>query len=296
MSTYKPAINDNPVLQGYYYSLESRIGYRLILGGTRHYGYYKKDTLWPFPIGGALRAMEEQLFLALDLPKGSRVLDSGCGAGHVALYMARRGLRITAIDVVEHHVEKARRTAKKARATPEEMTVQRMDYHHLGAFSNSSYDGVYTMETFVHATDPATVLAGYYRILRPGGHIAMFEYDNHFDDPKSQGAQSMTLINKWSAMPMNQRSHPGVYKKMLEDAGFTDIVVRDFSENVRPMLRLFYVLAIVPYYIITFLGLEKYFINTIAGVEGYRQRKHLTYVAISARKPTNSLAEPLRRR
>lgn len=35
-----PLINDNPELQSYYQSLESRVGYRLVLGGTRHFGYW----------------------------------------------------------------------------------------------------------------------------------------------------------------------------------------------------------------------------------------------------------------
>lgn len=37
-------INDNPELQSYYQSPESRIGYRLVLGGTRHFGYWDKET------------------------------------------------------------------------------------------------------------------------------------------------------------------------------------------------------------------------------------------------------------
>lgn len=36
----RPLINDNPELQSYYQSLESRVGYRLVLGGTRHFGYW----------------------------------------------------------------------------------------------------------------------------------------------------------------------------------------------------------------------------------------------------------------
>ncbi|KAL1864736.1 hypothetical protein Daus18300_007538 [Diaporthe australafricana] len=36
----EPLINDNPELQSYYQSLESRVGYRLVLGGTRHFGYW----------------------------------------------------------------------------------------------------------------------------------------------------------------------------------------------------------------------------------------------------------------
>lgn len=65
-------INWNPRLQAYYGSLESRIGYRFVLGGTRHFGYWEHDTYWPFPLTKGLRAMEDKLAEALDLPKGSQ--------------------------------------------------------------------------------------------------------------------------------------------------------------------------------------------------------------------------------
>lgn len=39
-SEARPLINENPELQSYYQSLESRVGYRLVLGGTRHFGYW----------------------------------------------------------------------------------------------------------------------------------------------------------------------------------------------------------------------------------------------------------------
>ena len=42
-----PLINDNPELQSYYQSLESRVGYRLVLGGTRHFGYWYVCLLCP---------------------------------------------------------------------------------------------------------------------------------------------------------------------------------------------------------------------------------------------------------
>lgn len=44
----EPLINKNPTLQNYYASLESRIGYRLFLGDTRHFGYYRTPS-FPLP-------------------------------------------------------------------------------------------------------------------------------------------------------------------------------------------------------------------------------------------------------
>jgi hypothetical protein len=74
-----PMINPNEPLQRYYASLESKIGYRFMLGGTRHFGYYSSDTYFPFPLNRSLRAMEDHLLNTLGLRDGALVLDAGCG-------------------------------------------------------------------------------------------------------------------------------------------------------------------------------------------------------------------------
>ncbi|XDG01050.1 hypothetical protein ABKA04_000665 [Annulohypoxylon sp. FPYF3050] len=286
-----PLINSNPQLQSYYYSLESRLGYRLLLGGTRHFGYWEHDTYWPFPFSKGLRNMEDKLAEALALPAGSQVLDAGCGVGHVALRMAKaHGLRIQGIDVVDHHVAKAQRNIQSSGLPEGTVKVRKMDYHHLEPFADQSFDGVYTMETFVHATEPEVVLANFRRILRPGGRLVMFEYDhNTLEGSPKDMAASMVKVNKYAAMPTNAISHPGVFKQMLEDSGFENIVIRNYSDNIRPMTRMFFLLAIIPYFIVRILGLERYFINTIAGVEAYRGYGHWHYLAISATKPGGSI-------
>ncbi|GAB1318463.1 27-O-demethylrifamycin SV methyltransferase [Madurella fahalii] len=281
----------NPQLESYYASLESRIGYRLVLGGTRHFGYWDRDTYWPFPISASLRAMEDKLAEALALPKGAEVLDAGCGVGHVAIRMAKtHGLRVSAIDIIDHHIAKARRNVARSGLPDGVITVRQMDYHDLGSLPARSCDGVYTIETFVHATNPEAVLAGFHRILRPGGHIALFEYEHEFShESTDEMAASLRKINQYAAMPTNARSQPGVFKRMLEDAGFENVVVRDYSENIKPMTRFFFILAIVPYFLVRLLRLERYFINTVTGVQSYRGRKHWRYVAISASKPEGPL-------
>ncbi|KAI1495742.1 S-adenosyl-L-methionine-dependent methyltransferase [Biscogniauxia marginata] len=292
MSSAAPTIDPNPRLQSYYASIESVLGYDLILGGTRHFGYYEKGMYNPFPISRSLRQMEKQLFNALHLSSGSKVLDAGCGNGHVARYMAQQGLRVTGIDVVERHARMARKTAKESNLNNGSLEVHHMDYHHLESFKDSSFDGVYTMETVVHAVDPESVLAGFFRVIRPGGRIAMHEYDNVLQkgDAKIQEnlKRSMAQVNEWSAMPTNAISSPDAFKNMLERAGFVDVEVRDLSDNILPMTRFFFTLAIVPFLIISLLGLERYFINTVAGVQSYRGRGFWRYIQISARKPEDS--------
>jgi cyclopropane fatty-acyl-phospholipid synthase-like methyltransferase len=236
--------------------------------------------------------MEEKLAEALDLCPGAQVLDAGCGVGHVAIQMARKyGLRVKGIDVVDHHVAKAKRNIVAAGLSDGEVTCEKMDYHNLKHIKSESLDGIYTIETFVHATDPEGVLAGFFDLLKPGGRIAMFEYENRSGDQSSQGffnveiSRGLEWINKHSAMHTNMSSFPGEYKKMLEGVGFDHVEIRDYSDNIRPMTRFFCLLAFVPFLFIRLFGLEKYFINTVAGVGSYIGSAHWGYMAISASKP-----------
>ena len=297
-SDHEPLINPNQSLQSYYASLESRIGYRLVLGGTRHFGYYEKDKYWPFPINVALRAMEDHLFDTLGLQKGAQVLDAGCGDGYVSIHLAQRGLRMQGIDVVDRHLQKARHNVKKA-GLENAITVRKMDYHHLDGFAEDGFDGAYTMETFVHATDPETSLAEFYRVLKPGGTIALYEYDHsNLSSAPSDLQNSMKQINKYASMPANAMFDKGVLEKMMTEAGFVDVRVRDLTTNITPMLRLFFFLAYIPFLIVKFLGLQAWFVNSTAGVEAYRGREFVRYVAVSAKKPptASSRKEELRER
>ena len=256
-----------------------------MLGGTRHFGYYEKSSWWPFPIDRALRAMEDHLIGNLGLETGSKVLDAGCGMGHVSIHLAENGYQMQAIDVVDHHIVKARRHVK-ARGLEGKVKIDKGDYHHLDAFASGTFDGAFTMETFVHATDPEAAAAEFYRVLRPGGSLALYEYDHpDFASQSPESSTSWQTINKYAAMPANDKFATGVLESILESVGFEDVIVTDLSDNVMPMLRLFYILAFIPYMIVAFLGLKSTFINTVAGYEGYVYRDAARYIAVSARKP-----------
>ncbi|KAL2782627.1 S-adenosyl-L-methionine-dependent methyltransferase [Aspergillus keveii] len=161
-----------------------------------------------------------------------------------------------------------------------------MDYHHLEGVAAKTFDGVYTSETFVHATDPEAVLAGFFRVLKPGGRLAMHEYDHDVPADTSQSVTHYALkINEFVGMPTNSLSHRGVLRRMLKDAGFDDVTVQDYSENIKPMARLFYVLAFIPFFFVVILGLERYFINTAGRFGAYYYRSYWRYLAITATKP-----------
>ncbi|MGI9245110.1 MAG: bifunctional 2-polyprenyl-6-hydroxyphenol methylase/3-demethylubiquinol 3-O-methyltransferase UbiG [Steroidobacteraceae bacterium] len=99
---------------------------------------------------------------------GRAVLDVGCGGGLLAEAMARKGARVTGIDMAEDLVQVARLHALDAGV---EVTYlyQAAEQHaelHAGA-----YDIVTCMEMLEHVPDPAAVIAALAQLVRPGGHV-----------------------------------------------------------------------------------------------------------------------------
>ena len=277
-------IKSNPPsrLQHYYTSLETRIGYWALLGRTRHFGYYEPGTYSPFPIGTALRAMEEKLMRSLQLQPGAKVLDAGCGAGHVAIYLAKKDYQVVAIDITGRHVEDTERNIRLA-GLSKSITVREMSYQNLEEFPNHFFEGLYTIETFVHSPDPGQALAEFFRVLKPGGRVSLFEYE-HSKVP-SKFKRTFELMNEYAAMPTFAILEKGVLQAMLEKAGFQNVKVQDISANIVPMLRLFFLLAYLPLVFIRLLRCEKHFINALVGVEGYRARHAWSYIVVTAEKP-----------
>lgn len=144
------------------------------------------------------------------------------------------------------------------------------------------------METLVHATDLARALGNFHRVLKPGGVLVEHEYETRVVGAEETGelAEDVAAVTALTGMPLDLMA-PGRLRHTLAEVGFVDVDIVDYSENVRPMLRLFYWMAFVPYFIVKFLGLERYFVNTVAGYGGLKGQKHWKYISVRARKPGN---------
>ena len=284
-----------PTVSDYYHTLESRLGYRLVLGGTRHFGYYEEGTLWPFPLSSALRRMEERLCQTLGLKDNALVLDAGTGTGDVAIYMSKKGLIIKGIDLVDMHVQWARANVRRKRLEGQ-VEVSNGSYEKLD-FDNASFDGVYTMETLVHADDPDQAMREFYRVLKPSEVVTHFKYE-HDMESNPAGRRAMRRINIYTSMPDFEQFPVGTIQKKLKQAGLCDIEVQDLTQNVAPIMRFFFLLAYISYLIIQLLGLEAHFVNAMAGVELWRHGDNIRYLAFKARKPPQepSASDELRRR
>ncbi|KAH7319481.1 hypothetical protein BKA65DRAFT_569876 [Rhexocercosporidium sp. MPI-PUGE-AT-0058] len=88
----------------------------------------------------------------------------------------------------------------------------------------------YTMETFVHHMHREQALSDFFSVLKPGRRLALYEYDHDSSKPALRYLSSyLDQINKYAAMPSNTLFKRGILLRMLEDAGFENVIVEDLS-------------------------------------------------------------------
>lgn len=110
-----------------------------------------------------------------ELPRGIRLLDVGCGGGHLALRMEQRrpDLCIVGVDLMEHMIGQARRRGRRRSSAVE---FRQGDALNL-PFDDESFDLVLSIASLKHWSDRAAGLRECFRVLVPGGQLAVIELD-----------------------------------------------------------------------------------------------------------------------
>lgn len=112
-------------------------------------------------------AVVEQLGLAA----GGRVVEAGCGPGHLAAALAARGLRVLAFDTSPAMLRRASERLAEVPGGPrgglQLASIERMP------FADASVDLVCSAGVLEYLPRDADVLAETRRILRPGGHALL---------------------------------------------------------------------------------------------------------------------------
>jgi ubiquinone/menaquinone biosynthesis C-methylase UbiE len=120
------------------------------------------------------RAMREAYLSELRLPENSRALDVGCGTGAVTRALADwpRIREVVGVDPSPAFLAKARELAI-ARAN---ISFEQGDGRNL-PFEARSFDLALFHTTLCHVPSPERAIAEAFRVLRPGGWLAVFDGD-----------------------------------------------------------------------------------------------------------------------
>jgi ubiquinone/menaquinone biosynthesis C-methylase UbiE len=105
----------------------------------------------------------------LSLPKTARVLEIGCGAGFIAIALARRGFTVEAVDHVPAMIELTQRHARQ-RGMDNRIHTAIEDVHEL-TFEDRSFDLIVALGVITWLHDLRKALVEITRVLTPGGYF-----------------------------------------------------------------------------------------------------------------------------
>lgn len=213
------------------YYEETEVDYRLIWRSGKtlaiHYGYHAYPSM---PHDEAAIEMIRQLAVAAGITSSDFVLDAGCGVGGSTIWLAKNiGCRVIGINITESQLEVAR--AEAAPGTE----FYNMDFC-ATSFPDQHFTVVWALESSCYAPDKLVFIREAYRLLKPGGKLAVA--DGFGAVPDSMVLQGWEIPN---LAGVDQ------FRGYMEEAGFTNIKFRDISQYVMPSSKRMYRAAMSVY-------------------------------------------------
>ena len=161
---------------------------------------------------------------AAQLSPGAPVLEIGCGAGHLTVELAARGLQIDAVDASQAMVDATAGRAQQA-GFEERVTVGSADVHAL-PFDSGHFDLVVAVGVIPWLHSPGDAVKEMARVLRPGGQIILTA-DNRaritsFTDPRGMVALSplkraRVALRRRSGLASSRLDFPGRIDRLLTE-------------------------------------------------------------------------------
>jgi ubiquinone/menaquinone biosynthesis C-methylase UbiE len=142
------------------------------------YSRLKEGAKWMWSLGDYREVAERlypcaaELAVAADIGVGMMVLDVAAGNGNFAIAAARRGATVTATDLTPRMVALGR-----ARSEADSLAIawQEADAEAL-PFATGCFDAAASVFGAMFAPQPERVAAELFRVVRPGGIVAMANY------------------------------------------------------------------------------------------------------------------------
>ena len=210
-----------------YYDLVTAF-YEYGWGDSFHFAPLHRDK----PFKESIRLHETYLADKLEIQPDMRVLDIGCGIGGPLFAIAQHTrASITRLNNNEAQIEKAQARAAAANLeNPADFII--CDFMHIDA-PDAGFDRAYAIESIAHATSKVDVLAEVYRILKPGGLFASYDWcmTSEFDPTDAEHLHIKREIMIGDALP--DISLPQDIDSALKEVGFEILVNEDLAATVR---------------------------------------------------------------
>jgi SAM-dependent methyltransferase len=121
--------------------------------------------------------LTEFLHAGTEYPRGSRVLEVGCGVGAQTVTLANNspGARITSVDISAESLRVAAERVETAGLT--NVTLERADIFAL-PFQPATFDHAFVCFVLEHLSEADTAIACLRTVVKPGGTVTVIEGDH----------------------------------------------------------------------------------------------------------------------
>lgn len=146
----------------------------------------------------------ERVIAALAIEPGGRIADLGSGGGYFTFRLARAvgpAGKVYAVDIDGGMNRYVAEKAREANLSNVETVLARHDDPGL---HDASVDLVFTCNTYHHIEDRSAYFGKLRRVLRPGGRVAIIDYDR----------------GGWFARLFGHRTEPDAIRREMEEAGY----------------------------------------------------------------------------
>ena len=198
-------------------------------GQSFHFAPRAKDESF----AASLARHEHYIAHRLRLGPGMTAVDLGCGVGGPLIEIARfSGARIVGVNNNALQLERAAK-----RSEEEELSHLtdwlKCDFMHVDA-PDGAFDAAYSIEATCCAPDKVGVYSEAFRLLKPGGCLAAYEYclTSRFDDTDPEHRRLRADIEHGGALPEVARPHE--VDDALREAGFELVEARDLAAEAPP--------------------------------------------------------------
>ena len=185
-----------------------------------HLGFYPPNKNIDFREAKVQFVHELVSWSGLDkLPRGSRVLDVGCGIGGSSRILANYyGFNVTGITISPAQVKRAKEL------TPYECkcNFKVMDALDL-KFEEGTFDGVWSVEAGAHMNNKTKFADQMLRTLRPGGYLALADWNS-----RDLQTQPPSMLEK---IILKQLLEQWVHPKFISINDFSSILINNKNSS-----------------------------------------------------------------
>ncbi|KAG6499956.1 hypothetical protein ZIOFF_039770 [Zingiber officinale] len=163
----------------------------------------------------------------LELKPGQKVLDVGCGIGGGDFYMAENfKVDVVGIDLSINMISLALERAIGLKCSVEFEVADCTKK----TYPDNTFDVIYSRDTILHIQDKPSLFKSFFKWLKPGGKVLISDYCKKSGTPSEDFAKYI-----------KQRGYDlhdvEAYGKMLEDAGFDEVIAEDRTNQFLEVLQ-----------------------------------------------------------